>query len=40
MKGGIEFADKVTTVSPSYAAEIQTPEFGEGLDGILRENSY
>lgn len=40
MKGGIEFADKVTTVSPSYATEIQTPEFGEGLDGILRENSY
>ncbi|MCH4171267.1 MAG: glycogen synthase GlgA [Lactobacillus sp.] len=40
MKGGIEFADKVTTVSPSYAQEIQTPEFGEGLDGVLRANSY
>lgn len=40
LKGGIEFADKVTTVSPSYAQEIQTPEFGEGLDGVLRENNY
>ncbi|MCD2255488.1 glycogen synthase GlgA [Lactobacillus sp. CC-MHH1034] len=40
MKGGIEFADKVITVSPSYAQEIQTPEYGEGLDGVLRANSY
>ncbi|MFC6176721.1 glycogen synthase GlgA [Companilactobacillus huachuanensis] len=40
MKGGITFADAVTTVSPSYAKEIQTPGFGENLDGILRDNSY
>ncbi|MFD1672441.1 glycogen synthase GlgA [Agrilactobacillus yilanensis] len=40
LKGGIQFADKVTTVSPSYAQEIQTPEFGEQLDGVLRVNSY
>ncbi|WP_125565850.1 glycogen synthase GlgA [Companilactobacillus insicii] len=40
MKGGIYCADAVTTVSPSYAEEIQTPEFGESLDGILRDNSY
>ncbi|WP_125588182.1 glycogen synthase GlgA [Companilactobacillus jidongensis] len=40
MKGGIYYADAVTTVSPSYAQEIQTPEFGENLDGILQDNSY
>lgn len=40
LKGGIEFADKVTTVSPSYAAEIQTAAFGEQLDGVLRANRY
>ncbi|CAJ1201004.1 Glycogen synthase [Companilactobacillus paralimentarius] len=40
MKGGITYADAVTTVSPSYAKEIQTPGFGENLDGILRDNSY
>ncbi|MBE7056062.1 MAG: glycogen synthase GlgA [Ruminococcaceae bacterium] len=40
MKGGIVFADRVTTVSDTYAKEIQTPEFGEGLDGLLREKSY
>ncbi len=34
MKGGILFADRVTTVSPRYAQEIQTPEFGCGLDGV------
>lgn len=38
MKGGINFADAVNTVSPTYAAEIQTPAFGEGLDGVLRAN--
>ncbi len=36
LKGGIVFADGVGTVSPNYAAEIQTPEFGFGLDGVLR----
>jgi starch synthase len=36
LKAGILFADALTTVSPRYAAEIETPEFGEGLDGVLR----
>jgi starch synthase len=36
LKAGIIFADAVTTVSPRYAREIETPEFGEGLDGVLR----
>ena len=36
MKGGIMFADRVTTVSPRYAKEIQTPEFGCGLDGVVQ----
>lgn len=35
IKGGIAFADKVTTVSPNYAKEILSPEFGYGLDGLL-----
>ena len=35
LKGGIIFADLVTTVSPRYAKEIQTPEFGYGLDGVI-----
>jgi starch synthase len=35
LKTGIVFADMITTVSPSYAKEIQTPEFGAGLDGVL-----
>ncbi len=39
MKGGIVFARLVTTVSPSYAEEIQTPEFGMGLDGVLRRHA-
>ncbi|MCP4646511.1 MAG: glycosyltransferase [bacterium] len=39
LKGGITFADQVTTVSPSYACEITTPEFGCDLDGVLREHS-
>lgn len=37
LKGGIVFSDLVTTVSPRYAKEIQTPDFGEGLDGALRK---
>ncbi|HJV15790.1 MAG TPA: glycogen synthase, partial [Bacillales bacterium] len=36
MKGAIVAADKITTVSPTYKEEIQTPEFGERLDGLLR----
>lgn len=36
MKAGIQLADRVTTVSPSYAREICTPEFGCGMDGALR----
>jgi starch synthase len=36
LKGGLVFADTVTTVSPRYADEIRTPAFGEGLDGVLR----
>jgi len=36
IKGGLVFADYINTVSPSYAKEIQTPEFGYGLDGLLR----
>jgi len=37
LKGGLIFADKINTVSPSYAAEICTPEYGEGLEGVLNE---
>jgi starch synthase len=36
MKAGLKFADRVTTVSPNYAREIATPEFGCGLDGVIR----
>jgi starch synthase len=36
LKGGLVFADAITTVSPSYAEEIQLPAFGNGLDGVLR----
>jgi starch synthase len=39
MKAGIHFSDSVTTVSPRYAQEIQTPEFGFSLDGYLREQN-
>ncbi len=39
LKGGVLFADWVTTVSEMYAREVQTPEYGCGLDGVLRENS-
>jgi len=39
LKGGVVYSDLITTVSPSYAGEIQTPEYGNGLDGALRERS-
>lgn len=39
LKGGINYADKVTTVSKSYAEEIKTPEYGERLEGLLRYRS-
>ena len=39
MKGGIVFSDAVTTVSETYAEEIQTPFYGEGLDGLLCSKS-
>ncbi|WP_431802609.1 glycogen synthase GlgA [Halobacillus andaensis] len=39
MKGALNFADHITTVSKTYAKEIQTPYYGENLDGVLRESS-
>ena len=39
LKAGVNYADRVTTVSPSYAAEIQTPEFGAGMEGVYRARS-
>ena len=36
LKGGIAFADKITTVSPTYASELMTSEFGMGLDGLMQ----
>jgi starch synthase len=39
LKAGLKYADRLTTVSPSYAAEILTPAFGCGLDGLLRERA-
>jgi starch synthase len=36
LKGGLVYADWLTTVSPTYAREVQTPEHGHGLDGVLR----
>ncbi len=39
LKGGIKFSEIINTVSEKYALEIQTPEFGEGLDGFLRTRS-
>ncbi len=40
MKGGIVFADKIITVSPTYADEIRTPYYGEGLDGVLQAREH
>ena len=40
MKGAIESADKITTVSPTYAQEILDPWFSHGLDGLLRQKQY
>jgi starch synthase len=37
LKAGLRYADRVTTVSPSYAAEVLTPEFGSGMEGVLRD---
>ena len=37
LKGGVVFADRVATVSPRYAEEIKTPEYGFGLDGVFRD---
>lgn len=39
MKAGLHYADRITTVSPSYAREIQTPGFGCGMDGLLRSRA-
>ncbi len=39
LKGGIVYSDAINTVSPTYAKEIQTPEYGYGLDGILRKRA-
>jgi starch synthase len=39
LKAGLQFADRITTVSPTYAAEMQTPANGFGLDGLLRARS-
>jgi starch synthase len=39
MKAGLFYADRLTTVSPTYASEIQTPAFGMGFDGLLRSRT-
>ena len=39
LKAGLQFADRITTVSPTYAAEIRTPAGGVGLDGLLRSRA-
>ena len=40
LKAGLQFADAITTVSPTYAREIQTQKFGVGLDGVLRARAH
>lgn len=40
LKAGLVFADAITTVSPTYAVEITTPAYGEGLDGLLRQRQH
>lgn len=40
LKGGIVYSDALTTVSPKYAAEIQTPYYGEGLDSTIRDHAW
>jgi starch synthase len=40
LKAGLQFADAITTVSPTYAREIQQPALGFGLDGVLRSRSH
>lgn len=40
MKGGINYSDKISTVSYTYADEFRTPQYGERLDGLLRERGY
>ncbi len=40
LKGGLNYCDQITTVSDTYAEEIKTPQYGEGLDGFLRSKSY
>ena len=39
LKAGLVWADRITTVSPTYAAELMTPEFGMGLDGLMRHRA-
>lgn len=40
LKAGLVFSDALTTVSPTYAREIRSPEFGEGVDGVIRSRAH